>query len=168
MNTTSILQQFRQAIYGALPRRADATLDMVDAITVAGHVSSPVALSEEAPFRRQFSSIYDVLTEGRIDTDALHPILAEQQPADCQIMAGYEIYALDTTPDEREEAETLAEPPVPLRRRAFALIELMRRAVAEECGIRGFPALLAGSPASGYLLATSGFRRLGEVEDAGR
>jgi hypothetical protein len=109
MNTTSILQQFRQAIYGALPRRADATLDMVDAITVAGHVSSPVALSEEAPFRRKFSSVFDVLTEGRIDTEALHPILAEQQPADCQIIAGCEIYALDTTPDEREEAETLAE-----------------------------------------------------------
>jgi hypothetical protein len=109
MNTTPILQQFRQSIYKVLPKRADATLDMVDALTVAGHVDSPVALSEEIPFRRKFSSIFDVLTEGRIDVEALHLILAEQQPADSQQIAGYEVYATDTTPDEREEAETLEE-----------------------------------------------------------
>lgn len=109
MNTTPILQHFRQSIYKVLPKRADATLDMVDAITVAGHVDSPVALSEEIPFRRKFSSVFDVLTEGRMDIDALHPVLAEQQPDECQKIAGREIYALDTTPDEREEAETLEE-----------------------------------------------------------
>jgi putative protein-disulfide isomerase len=36
--------------------------------------------------------------------------------------------------------------------------------LAQECGISGFPALLAGHPASGYLLVTSGFRRLAELE----
>jgi hypothetical protein len=34
---------------------------LIDALTVAGHVSSPVALSEEAPFRRKFSMVYDTL-----------------------------------------------------------------------------------------------------------
>jgi len=35
--------------------------DLVDALTVAGHADSPVALSEENPFRRKFSSIFETL-----------------------------------------------------------------------------------------------------------
>ncbi len=109
MQTTSPLQQFRQSVYQILSKRADATLDFIDALTVAGHVSSPVALSEETPFRRKFSSIYDVLSEGCVEASDLHPILDKQQPSDCETIAGYEVYAIDTTPDERPEAETLEE-----------------------------------------------------------
>lgn len=109
MKTTSILQQFRQSVYQILPRRADAIVDLVDALTVAGHVDSPVALSEEAPYRRKFSSIYDTLREGRIEAEQMHSILEKQQPADCEQIAGYDAYAMDCTPDERPEAETLAE-----------------------------------------------------------
>jgi hypothetical protein len=109
MNTTFLLQQFRQSVYQILRKRADAILDFIDALTVAGQVDSPVALSEEAPFRRKFSSIFDVLSEGQIEAEQLHPVLDEQQPSDCEQIAGYEVYAVDTTPDERPEAETLAE-----------------------------------------------------------
>jgi hypothetical protein len=59
MHTKTFFQQFRQKLYQILPKRADATLDFIDALTVAGHVTSPVALSEEAPFRRRFVN-YDV------------------------------------------------------------------------------------------------------------
>jgi len=109
MTTTTLIQQFRQLVYQILSKRADATLELIDALTVAGYVSSPVALSEEIPFRRKFSSVYDVLSEGKIDNEELHPILYEQQPGECEQIAGYEVYGLDTTPDERPEAETLAE-----------------------------------------------------------
>lgn len=109
MKTPSRLQQFRQAVYARLPKRADATLDFIDALTVAGHVDSPVALSEAAPFRRKFSSIFDVLSEGDLDAERLQPVLTDQQPADCEQIAGYDVHAVDTTPDERPEAETLAE-----------------------------------------------------------
>jgi hypothetical protein len=109
MKTTTLIQQFRQLVYQIFAKRADGTLDLVDALTVAGHVASPVALSEEVPFRRKFSSVYDVLSEGGIDREQLHPILYEQQPEDCEQISGYEVYGLDTTPDERPEAETLAE-----------------------------------------------------------
>ena len=109
MDTKTFFQQFRQQLYQSLPKRADATLDLIDALTVAGHVASPVALSEESPFRRKFSSIYDVLSEGWLEPDQLHPILAEYQPVEAEQMAGYEVYGLDATPDERPEAETLAE-----------------------------------------------------------
>ncbi len=107
MKTTSILQQFRQLVYRVLPKRADAIMDLLDALTIAGHVSSPVALSEEMPFRRQFSSVYDALGEGEIDTDALHTILHEQQSEEWEQLAGYDVYAVDTTPDERPEAKTV-------------------------------------------------------------
>jgi hypothetical protein len=107
MKTTSFIQQFRQLVYCVLPKRADAIMDLIDALTVAGHVSSPVALSEEAPFRRKFSSVYDILGEGEIDIDELHTVLHEQQSSEWERIAGYEVYAVDTTPDERPEAETV-------------------------------------------------------------
>jgi hypothetical protein len=109
MKTTSIFQQFRQLVYRVFPKRADAIMDLIDALTVAGHVSSPVALSEEVPFRRKFSSVYDALGEGEIDTEALHTVLHEQQSDDWERIDGYEVYAVDTTPDERPEAETVEE-----------------------------------------------------------
>jgi hypothetical protein len=82
-------------------------MDLVDALTVAGHVDSPVALSEEAPFRRKFSSIFDTLQQGEFDFDRLLQALYDHQPAQSEQMAGYEVYALDCTPNERPEAETL-------------------------------------------------------------
>jgi hypothetical protein len=109
MDTKTFFQQFRDTLYQILPKRADATLDFIDALTVAGHVSSPVALSEESPFRRKFSSIYDVLSEGRLEPEDLHRVLTAYQPAEAEQMAEYEVYGLDATPDERPEAETLAE-----------------------------------------------------------
>lgn len=109
METKTFFQQFRQSLYQILPKRADATLDLIDALTEAGHVASPVALSEESLFRRKFSSIYDVLSEGQLEPAKLHPLLTEHQPAEAEQIAGYEVYGVDTTPDERPEAETLAE-----------------------------------------------------------
>ena len=88
-------------------KRADAILDLVDALTVAGHVDSPVALSEETPFRRKFSSIFDTLRQGEIDFDLLLAALYAYQPANSEELAGCEVYGLDCTPNEREEAETL-------------------------------------------------------------
>ena len=53
--THKLIQQFRDAVYQSLQKRPDAILDLIDALTVAGHVESPVALSEEPLFRRKFS-----------------------------------------------------------------------------------------------------------------
>jgi hypothetical protein len=104
---TMLLQQFRQTVYQSLIKRADAFFDLLDALTVACHVSSPVALSEETPFRRKFSSVFDTLLQGEFDFDELLSALYEHQPSDSEQIAGYEVYGLDTTPNERPEAETL-------------------------------------------------------------
>ena len=102
-------QQFREKVYQSMRKRADAILDLVDALTVAGHVESPVALSEETPFRRKFSSIFDTLRHGEIDFDLLLAALYAHQPANSEELAGCEVYGLDCTPNERAEAETLAD-----------------------------------------------------------
>lgn len=102
-----LTQQFREKVYQSMRKRADAILDLIDALTVAGHVDSPVALSEETPFRRKFSSIFDTLRHGEIDFDLLLSTLLEYQPANSEELAGCEIAALDCTPNERQEAETL-------------------------------------------------------------
>ena len=86
--------------------RPDAILDMIDALTIAGHVTSPVAISESALIRRKFSSVYDALTHGKLAKE-LNDILNESQVAEWETIAGYEVYAMDATPNERMAAETL-------------------------------------------------------------
>lgn len=107
--SANLIQQFRNAVYQSLLKRPDAVLDLIDALSVAGHVDSPVALSEETPFRRKFSMVYDTLCHAAIDFDALLHTLLTFQPADSETMAGYEVYGLDATKNERPEAETLPE-----------------------------------------------------------
>jgi len=88
-------------------KRADALMDLIDALTVAGHVESPVALSEETPFWQKFSSIFDTLRHGEFNFDFLLQALIKHQPTSSEELGGYEVHALDCTPNEREEAETL-------------------------------------------------------------
>lgn len=107
MDIRSTIQQFREKVSQKFLKRSDAALDLVDAMTVAGHVESPVALSEEIPFRRKFSMVYDVLENGDIDAGELGKVWYEAQPATSETMAGYEVYAVDTTFNERPDAETL-------------------------------------------------------------
>lgn len=83
-------------------------MDLVDALTIAGHVDSPVALSETPLFRRQFSSVYDALVHGELGKD-LKTLFSDSQDADWEMIGGYEVHAIDATPNERMAAETLAD-----------------------------------------------------------
>jgi hypothetical protein len=101
------LSEFRNAVYQIMRYRPDAILDLIDALTVAGHVSSPVAVSESPLFRRKFSSVYDALLEGKFDVEQLCELVVACQPAESETIAGYEVYATDATSNERMAAETL-------------------------------------------------------------
>jgi hypothetical protein len=107
--TANSFQQFREAVYQSFRKRPDAVLDLIDALTVADHVGSPVAVSEEAFFRRKFSLVYDTLCHAGIDFDALLLTLLTFQSEDSEKIAGYALYALDATKAERPDAETLPE-----------------------------------------------------------
>ena len=104
--TKTTISEFREAVYQKVIGRPDAVLDLVDALTVNGHVNSPVAMSETLLFRRKFSSIYDALKNGQLDI-GLKEVLSNSQDANWEKVAGYEIHALDATPNERMAAETL-------------------------------------------------------------
>jgi len=100
------ISEFREAVYQKVTWRPGAILDLVDALTVNGHVNSPVAMSESALFRRKFSSVYDALVHGQLDI-GLKDVLINSQDANWEKIAGYEIHAIDATPNERMAAETL-------------------------------------------------------------
>lgn len=61
-----MINRFRQEVYQSFDQRGDAGLDLIDAISSAEHIESPVSMSESPLFRRSFSSIYDVLNEGKL------------------------------------------------------------------------------------------------------
>jgi hypothetical protein len=106
--TKTNLSEFREAVYQKVIWRPAAILDLVDALTTIGHVSSPVALSESPLFRRKFSSVYDALVHGELG-DELKSLFNDSQNADWETIAGYEVHAVDATPNERMSAETLAD-----------------------------------------------------------
>jgi hypothetical protein len=81
-------------------------MDLVNALTIAGHVSSPVALSESPMFKHKFSSVYDALVFGDLG-DGVSTVFSDSQDENWETIAGYEIHAVDATPNERMAAETL-------------------------------------------------------------
>lgn len=99
--------RFRREVYQSFERRADAGLDLVDALTSAPTVESPVGLSESALYRRGFSSVYDFLRSGRILLPRLRRVLFRHQPQEAETIGGYEVYAVDCTGDPAPEAKTL-------------------------------------------------------------
>ena len=101
------INEFRKAVYQSLKKRADILFDLIDALTVAGQVSSPVAFSEQKLFRRKFESVYDGLENGEMDIGEILSLLPGCVPEDSETIAGYKVYAVDATPNEHEEAETL-------------------------------------------------------------
>jgi len=106
--TKTTISEFREAVYQEGLWRPAAILDLIDALTIAGHVNSPVALSESPLFRRKFSSVYDALVHGELGDD-LKSLFSDSQDADWETIGGYEIHAVDATPNERTAAETLAD-----------------------------------------------------------
>jgi hypothetical protein len=99
--------RFRREVYHSFEQRADAGMDLVDALTSAPTVESPVGLSESALFRRGFSSVYDFLKSGRMLLPKLRRVLFRHQPEEAETIAGYEVYAVDCTGDPTPEAKTL-------------------------------------------------------------
>jgi len=121
VNKNKFISEFRKAVYQSLRRRADTLFDLIDALTVAGQVSSPVALSEQKPFRRKFGSVYDGLENGEMEVGEILSLLPDCMPEASETIAGYKIYAVDATANEHEQAETLPDRSVLKSRKAEAM-----------------------------------------------
>lgn len=107
MNEITRIHLFREELYQSLEQRADAGLDLIDALSSATEVESPVVVSQSPLFRRQFSSVYDFLQHGLLNWWQLRRLLNRYQPDDAETVCGYEVYAVDCTDDEHPEADTL-------------------------------------------------------------
>jgi hypothetical protein len=93
---------FRSSLYNCLHRRADALFELTDAILTAEEsVPSPVHLSLQPSHRRGWGSLYNALSHGRLDTEALKALLAHHP------LAGAEapVYAVDVSVWPRCDAE---------------------------------------------------------------
>jgi DDE superfamily endonuclease len=64
-NLTTKLGQFRSELYLLFPKRRDAIMNLLDALTCNGHqCKSVVQLSNSKSFERQYSSITDAIADG--------------------------------------------------------------------------------------------------------
>jgi hypothetical protein len=96
---------FRNSLYDCLHRRADALFELTDALLTAEQVPSPVHLSLQPSHRRGWGSLYNALSHGRIDAQALrrllvhHPLAGSQTP----------VYAVDVSVWDRCDAESSPE-----------------------------------------------------------
>jgi hypothetical protein len=75
------LREFREQLLGCLTARADALLELADAVLCADRpVRSLVQLSLEPEFRRGHGALYDALAAGRVDDERLFCLLTEVLP----------------------------------------------------------------------------------------
>jgi hypothetical protein len=96
---------FRNSLYDCLHRCADALFELTDALLTTEQVPSPVHLSLQPSHRRGWGSLYNALSHGRIDAQALRRLLAHHP------LAGSEtpVYAVDTSVWDRCDAESSPE-----------------------------------------------------------
>ena len=109
-NITSSRQRLvdvRLHVYASFPFRADALFELVDALLLSPIIRSAVEVSQGPLFWRRFASVYDALTEGKINPTALRRALVAAEPADALTVAGDAVDARDTTIAPRPNAKTV-------------------------------------------------------------
>jgi hypothetical protein len=120
-------RQFRHKLYTIIPSRRDTVMDLLDALSSNQTARSPVELSLNSLFRRDYSALYKAIEQFNFnrdctpDTDegncpsqeaeqikkqqALLPLIAEVIPAPVQ--RDFYLFGLDVTPVPRPYARTL-------------------------------------------------------------
>ncbi len=95
------LHAFRASLHATFTRRADALLDLADALLSApGPVWSLPQLSLQPAHRRGWGSTYAALARGRIDPERLRDLLVSSLP-----VADPLVFAVDVTTWPRCDAE---------------------------------------------------------------
>src|SRR5947209_3440510 len=92
ISSLATLQAFRTQLYDCFGRRADALMELTDALLTAGPVLSPAHLSVEPVYRRGWGSLYAALAEGRLNPAAVRRLVTAHPLAQ-----GQAIYAVDTS-----------------------------------------------------------------------
>ena len=79
------LKQFRQKLYTSIPYRADATIELLDALSSNTTAKSVVELSLNPCFRRNYKSVYNVI-EQFYEPSHSEPDNEERQTHEQQLM----------------------------------------------------------------------------------
>jgi hypothetical protein len=101
------LVDFRLEVYASFTLRPDALFEVFDARLLSPILRSAVEVSQSPLFRRRFASVYDALSEGKIDPTSLRYALVAAEPPDALTVAGYAVYAVDTTIAPRPDGATV-------------------------------------------------------------
>ncbi len=80
------LKQFRLGVYTILGNAKDALFDLMDAVLVTRSVYSFVELSVSPVFRRQWSSIYEAIGDGKPPRQELMQLYVAQLPQTEQLV----------------------------------------------------------------------------------
>jgi hypothetical protein len=101
------LKQFREQVYQNLNKRADAIMDLLDALSSNSQAHSVVELSLEACFRREHTSVFKAITAYHPEwmSKSLAQLAAVSLPGPCQ--RPFWLLGVDTTPQPRLYARTL-------------------------------------------------------------
>lgn len=120
-------RQFRHKLYTIIPNRRDTVMDLLDALSSNQAARSPVELSLNPLFRRDYSALYKAIEQFNFNPDctpgtgegnrsteeteqikkqqALLPLITEVIPAPVQ--RDFYLFGLDVTPVPRPYARTL-------------------------------------------------------------
>ncbi len=105
--STIQLEQFRQQLYQNFNNRADALMDLVDAICSNPHAKSVVEYSLTPCYRRSYSTIFKAINELELDDITTAHLLAPHLPRPKQ--RAFWLLGTDVTPQPRQFAHTLAD-----------------------------------------------------------
>jgi hypothetical protein len=79
------LEQFRRQVYHSLDLRADATMDLIDALSSNTTARSVVELSLNPLFRREYSSVFDAI-DNFVQASSLEQAAAERHRKEQELM----------------------------------------------------------------------------------
>jgi len=114
------MKQFRSELYQSFAYRADALMELIDALSSATTARSVVELSLEACFLRQYSSVYTAIDKffQITDTSAAEEERRRQEQTLLELIArhimppekqSYWLFGTDATPAPRKFARTLTD-----------------------------------------------------------
>lgn len=104
------IQQFRSELYHLFPKRSDAIMNLLDALTSDGHrFRSIIQLSKVNCFDRQYSSITDAIADGLPYTDFKKIGKLIYDYARKENEAKYHLFIIDCTPNPRPYARKLVD-----------------------------------------------------------
>jgi hypothetical protein len=102
------LAHFRAELYQTFGLRRDALCDLLDAVLTGERVASLVRLCLAPSYQRHWASVFDALTDGRVDIAALRRLLVTSLPPPPAVPARA-LWVIDGSGWPRPEAKTSAE-----------------------------------------------------------